>query len=190
MTRRPKRERRGLTTKKPRIVVRGSPAFLTDRARGKWAAGCLPNAAGVSWFLSSKGCGRGRATAAALRWRTPVTIRGRCKFGFYHLVVEILFILLAIRSQMAQSGHSRQRSNSVAIGSEADWCLPAKHFTTTPSSRDTPTRAAAMKCGYFREPAKANLSAQVDKRRQADACIGKAGRGKARGRNSIMGCGH
>jgi hypothetical protein len=47
MTRRPKRERRGLTTKKPRIVVRGSPAFLTDRARGKWAAGCLPNAAGV-----------------------------------------------------------------------------------------------------------------------------------------------
>jgi len=47
----------GLITKKPRIVVRGSPAFLTDRARGKWAAGCLPNAAGVSWFLSSKGCG-------------------------------------------------------------------------------------------------------------------------------------
>jgi hypothetical protein len=45
-----KRER-GLITKKPRIVVRGSPAFLTDRARGKWAAGCLPNAAGVSWFL-------------------------------------------------------------------------------------------------------------------------------------------
>jgi len=87
----------GLITKKPRIVVRGSPAFLTDRARGKWAAGCLPNAAGVSWFLSSKGCGRGRATAAAMRWRTPVTIRGRCKFGFYHLVVEILFILLSHR---------------------------------------------------------------------------------------------
>src|SRR6516162_6265554 len=42
---------RGLITKKPRIVVRGSPAFLTDRARGKWAAGCLPNATGVSWFL-------------------------------------------------------------------------------------------------------------------------------------------
>jgi len=54
----------GLITKKPRIVVRGSPAFLTDRARGKWAAGCLPNAAGVSWFLSSKGCGRGRARDA------------------------------------------------------------------------------------------------------------------------------
>jgi hypothetical protein len=29
--------------KAPRIVVRGSPAFLTDRARGKWAAGWLPN---------------------------------------------------------------------------------------------------------------------------------------------------
>jgi hypothetical protein len=88
---------RGLITKKPRIVVRGSPAFLTDRARGKWAAGNLPNAAGVSWFLSSKGSGRGRATAAAMRWRTPVTIRGRCKFGFYHLVAEILFILLSHR---------------------------------------------------------------------------------------------
>jgi len=25
--------------------------------RGKWAAGCFPNAPGVSWFLSSKGCG-------------------------------------------------------------------------------------------------------------------------------------
>src|SRR5262249_50416677 len=72
---------RGLITKKPRIVVRGSPAFLTDRTRGKWAAGCLPNAAGVSWFLSSKGCGRGRATGAAMRWRTPVTIRGRTIFG-------------------------------------------------------------------------------------------------------------
>src|SRR5205809_7073508 len=27
---------------------------------GKWAAGCVPNAPGASWFLSSKGCGRGR----------------------------------------------------------------------------------------------------------------------------------
>jgi hypothetical protein len=63
MTRRPKRERRGLITKKPRIVVRGSPAFLTDRARGKWAAGCLPNAAGVSWFLSSKSGARPRCAA-------------------------------------------------------------------------------------------------------------------------------
>jgi hypothetical protein len=67
----PKRERRGLITKKPRIV-RGSPAFLTDRARGKWAAGCLPNAAGVSWFLSSKGCGRGRARDALRSRPFPV----------------------------------------------------------------------------------------------------------------------
>src|SRR5260370_40900936 len=27
---------------------------------GKWAAGCVPNAPGASWFLSSKGGGRGR----------------------------------------------------------------------------------------------------------------------------------
>jgi hypothetical protein len=86
---------RGLITKKPRIVVRGSPAFLTDRARGKWAAGCLPNAAGVSWFLSSKGCGRGRATAAAMRWRTPVT--RALQVWLLPPRVEILFILLSHR---------------------------------------------------------------------------------------------
>jgi hypothetical protein len=34
----------GADNEKARIVVRGSPAFLTDRAPGKWAAGCLPNA--------------------------------------------------------------------------------------------------------------------------------------------------
>jgi hypothetical protein len=35
MTRRPKRERRGLITKKPRIVVRGSPAFLNRPSTGE-----------------------------------------------------------------------------------------------------------------------------------------------------------
>ena len=55
---------RGLITKKPRIVVRGSPAFLTDRARGKWAAGCLPNATGeIAPELTGHGLPLGKCEA-------------------------------------------------------------------------------------------------------------------------------